>query len=77
MEELKNIKVVVRWGLNGRKYVWVKPSQKKIIELIKKYDYEQICDGCLWLSRQKRRKENERKKELFKKQHYKLKSSRF
>ena len=51
MEELKNIKVIVRWGKNGRKYVWENPSQKKIIELINKYDYEQICDGCLWLQR--------------------------
>lgn len=49
MEELKNIKVVVRWGKNGRKYIWEKPSQKKIAELISKYDYDQICDGCLWL----------------------------
>ena len=51
MEELKNIKVAVRWARNGRKYVWDNPTQKKIIELIKKYDYDQICDGCLWLSR--------------------------
>ena len=51
VKELKNIKVVVRWGKNGRKYVWVKPSRKKIIELINKYDYEQLCDGCLWLQR--------------------------
>jgi hypothetical protein len=49
MKALKNIKVVVRWGKNGRKYVWEKPTQKKIVELIKKYDIEQICDGCLWL----------------------------
>lgn len=49
MEELKNIKVVVRWGKNGRKYVFENPSQKKIADLIKKYDMDQICDGCLWL----------------------------
>ena len=49
MKELENIKVVVRWGKNGRKYVWEKPSQKKIAELINKYDYDQICGGCLWL----------------------------
>ena len=49
MEELKNIKVVVRWGKNGRKYVWEKPTQKKIVELIKRYDYDQICGDCLWL----------------------------
>ncbi len=49
MEELKNIKVAVRWARNGRKYVWDNPTQKKIAELIKKYGYDQICDGCLWL----------------------------
>ena len=49
MEELKNIKVVVRWGKNGRKYVWENPTQKKIAELIKKYGAEQMCGGCLWL----------------------------
>jgi hypothetical protein len=49
MEELKKISVAVRWARNGRKYVWEKPSQKKIAELISKYDYDQICDGCLWL----------------------------
>ncbi len=49
MEELKNIKVVIRWGRNGRKYVWQNPSQKKIIELVKKYGVDQICDDCLWL----------------------------
>ncbi len=49
MEELKNIKVAVRWARNGRKYVWDNPTQKKITELIKKYDIDQICDGCLWL----------------------------
>ena len=51
VKELKNIKVVVRWAKNGRKYVWDNPAPKKIIELIKKYDYEQLCDGCLWLLR--------------------------
>ena len=49
MKELKNINVVVRWGKNGRKYVWENPTQKKIADLIKKYDIEQICDYCLWL----------------------------
>ena len=49
MIEIKNIKVVVRWGKNGRKYVWESPTHKKIVELIKRYGIEQICDGCLWL----------------------------
>lgn len=49
MEDLKNINVVVRWGKNGRKYIWEKPSQKKIDKLIKQYDIDQICDYCLWL----------------------------
>lgn len=49
MEELKNIKVVVRWGKNGRKYIWQNPTQEKLNGLIKKYDIDQICDDCLWL----------------------------
>ena len=49
MEELKNIKLIVRWGKNGRKYVWQNPTKKKIAELINKYDYDQICGDCLWL----------------------------
>ena len=49
MKELKNIKVVARWGKNGRKYIWQNPTKKKIVELIKKYDYDQICGDCLWL----------------------------
>ena len=49
MEDLKNIKVVIRWGKNGRKYVWENPTQKKIIELINKYKVGVICDNCMWL----------------------------
>lgn len=49
MEELKNIKVAVRWAKNGRKYVYENPSQKKIAKLIKKYNIDQICGACLWL----------------------------
>ena len=49
MEELKNIKVAVRWAKNGRKYIWENPSQKKLAGLIKKYGVDQICDSCLWL----------------------------
>ena len=49
MEELKNIKLAIRWGKNGRKYVWENPTKKKIVELINKYDYDQICGDCLWL----------------------------
>ena len=52
MEELKNIKVVIRWGRNGRKYVWENPTKKKLAEVVKKYGVDQICDGCLWLLRQ-------------------------
>ena len=48
-EELKNIKIAVRWGKNGRFYVWENPTSKKINELIAKYGADQICDGCLWL----------------------------
>ena len=49
IEELKNVKVAVRWGKNGRQYIWENPTKNKIAELIKKYDFDQICDGCLWL----------------------------
>ena len=49
MEELKSIKLVVRWGKNGRKYIWKNPTKKKIAELIKKYGMDQICYNCLWL----------------------------
>ena len=49
MKELENIKVVIRWGKNGRKYIWEKPTQEKLNKLIKRYDVDQICDGCLWL----------------------------
>ena len=49
MEELKNIKVMVRWGKNGRKYVYANPTPNTLSKYIKRYGIEQICDGCLWL----------------------------
>ena len=51
MEELKNIKVAMRWDNKGQMYVWVNPTRKKIKELIAKYGVDQICGGCLRLCR--------------------------
>lgn len=45
----KEIKVVIRWAKNGRKYVYENLTSKKIDKLIAKYGIDQICDGCLWL----------------------------
>ena len=57
------IEMACRYARNGRKYVWLYPSQKKVDELIYKYGYEHIADGtingddvkwhtvnCLWLT---------------------------
>jgi|LSQX01.2.fsa_nt_gb hypothetical protein len=43
------IKTIVRWGENGRKYVWKNPTQEVVNKLIKRYGCDQICDGTLWL----------------------------
>ena len=55
------IKMVARWGRNGRKYVWLNPTQKQLDDLIYKYGVEQLSSGsikengvwqsveCLWL----------------------------
>lgn len=44
------IRVIARWGKNGRKYEWLNPTQKQLDRLIKKYDYDQITpDGICWL----------------------------
>lgn len=48
-KELESIKVVARWGRNGRKYVWQHPSYAKIEELAERYGIDQICNDCLWL----------------------------
>ena len=57
------IEMVCRYARNGRKYVWLYPSQKKVDDLIYKYGCEQIAEGsirddngkwievnCLWLN---------------------------
>ena len=49
MEELKSIKLVIRWGKNGRKYIWKNPTKKKIAELIKKYGMELSTRYVIWL----------------------------
>ena len=43
------ITCVVRWGRNGRKYVFENITESKMKSLIKKYGVEQICDHTLWL----------------------------
>ena len=45
----QEIKTIVRWGKNGRKYVWENPTQEVVNKLIKRYGGDQICDGTLWL----------------------------
>ena len=56
------IEMIARWGKNGRKYVWINPTQKQLDDLIEKYGCEQIASGqikqsngdykkclCVWL----------------------------
>lgn len=45
----EEIKTIVRWGKNGRKYVWKNPTQEIVDILIKRYGCDQICEGTLWL----------------------------
>lgn len=45
LEDGTPIYMVVRWGRNGQKYVWIYPSQEKLDDLIWKYGIEQISDG--------------------------------
>ena len=45
----QEIKTILRWGKNGRKYVWKNPTQEVVNKLIKRYGFDQICDGTLWL----------------------------
>lgn len=45
----QEIKTIVRWGKNGRKYVWENPTQEVVNKLIKRYGCDHICDGTLWL----------------------------
>ena len=41
------IGMAVRYGRNGRKYVWEYPTQEQLDKLIAKYDYDQIADGSI------------------------------
>ena len=58
----ETIKMIARWGKNGRKYVWIMPTQKTLDKLVEKYGIDQIASGqfknengewiscnCLWL----------------------------
>lgn len=45
------ITCIIRYGKNGKKYVWDNPTQEKLDQLVKKYGYEQICDNICWLWR--------------------------
>lgn len=45
---------IVRWGKNGKKYVWDNPTQEKLDALVKKHGCEQISESkwgnILWLN---------------------------
>ena len=51
MATLNNIEIntIVRWGKNGKKYVWENPSQIQLNKLVAKYGCEQICNNTCWL----------------------------
>lgn len=49
-EELRTIKYVVRFGKNGRKYVWQNIDNNKILRLAQKYGIEELNNDYLWLS---------------------------
>ena len=53
MAKLDNIeiKTIVRYGKNGRKYVWKNPTQQKLYDLIEKYGIDEVVeeDKLLWL----------------------------
>ena len=50
LNELKQIKIIVRYGKNGRKYIWKNTDITKTQKLIAKYKIDEICfDGTLWL----------------------------
>lgn len=42
------IKMIARYAKNGRKYVWLNPSQQKLDELIHKYGVDQLANGVMW-----------------------------
>ena len=43
------IQTIVRWGLNGRQYVWKYIDEKQAKKLIKKYGIDTYNDHLLWL----------------------------
>lgn len=44
------IEWIARWGKNGRKYVWINPSQKKVDEITKKYRVSEFASNGAWLN---------------------------
>lgn len=53
MAKLDNqeIKIVIRWGRNGKKYVWNNPTQSKLDSLVARYGVDQLNEDVLWLER--------------------------
>lgn len=49
MADKKRIKWVARWGKNGRKYIWINPTEGKIRRLIDRYGIDQVTDDGIWL----------------------------
>lgn len=48
LKEDPTIKIAVRWGNNGRKYIiHTDTATKKQLD----YEVEQVCDGVAWLWR--------------------------
>lgn len=42
-------KWVARWAKNGRKYVWINPTEGKIRRLIDRYGIDQVTEDGIWL----------------------------
>lgn len=49
MADKKSIKWVARWAKNGRKYVCVNPSERKLARLIWRYGIDQVTEDGIWL----------------------------
>ncbi len=43
------IRAIVRWGKNGKKYTWENPTQKQLDKLVAKYGCEQVSGNTCWL----------------------------
>ena len=50
-EYTKNVENIIRFGRNGRKYIWSinELTRQQIVDLMNKYGVEQISDTTIWL----------------------------